>query len=208
MCRAHNEPPISGISAQAATPKPAYLGVMAQIQTNARQRNIPAGAGHSLHQVRTAQLLASQEVRRRTAQLEAEEPPPSAYTYPVFSTAEAAQFFDRSTQWIYWGLRNDVFRDKNGEPIIPERTGAGTMARRRFTTPVLRAILFSIYRRGTITEDQLKRTLRRIHITELGGDWRQKEGWRLIRGKWIHPSKCKLVDGKWVRTTTNDDEHQ
>ena len=76
------------------------------------------------------------------------------------------------------------------------------MARRKFTTATLRAMLLSAYRRGRFTDEELERILRRIRITESGDDWRQQEGWRLIRGKWIYPDKCEFVDGEWVRSPT------
>jgi len=132
---------------------------------------------------------------------------------PVFSTTEAAQFFDRSNQWLYWGLRQGVFTHRDsGEPIDPERIGDGEAGRRRFTLPILKDILYSSYKRGNITDEELKRILRRIKVAELGGDWREREGWHFISGKWTHPSRCEKVNGKWVKKKSKngieDDEDE
>jgi hypothetical protein len=43
----------------------------------------------------------------------------------VYSTAKAAEFFGRSNQWVYWCLRNEIFKYKDGSPIKPERIGKG-----------------------------------------------------------------------------------
>jgi hypothetical protein len=149
------------------------------------------------------------ELQRRidqVSELSDEELLAAAGLDPVFSTTEAAQFFDRSNQWLYWGLRKRVFTDKEGTPIDPERIkGAEAKkvslhdGRRRFTLPILKDILHSSYNRGNITDDELKIILRRIKIAELGGDWREREGWRFISGKWLHPSRCEKVNGKWVK---------
>jgi hypothetical protein len=54
----------------------------------------------------------------------------------VFSTSKTAEFFGRSTQWVYWGLRPDrrtgeqPFTFKDGTPIEPEKVG--NMGKRRF----------------------------------------------------------------------------
>jgi hypothetical protein len=90
----------------------------------------------------------------------------------VYSTSRAAEFFGRSTQWIYWGLRNDpetgapVFVYKNGTPILPERVG--TMGKRRFTLPIIREIALCCYRRGNLTEDELEAVMARILLAEFG----------------------------------------
>jgi hypothetical protein len=123
---------------------------------------------------------------------------------PIYSTTEAAQFFNRTNQWLYWGLRGDdqegpVFIYPDGRPIEPDRIGDPKSGRRRFTLPIIKEILLSSYRRGNIEPEELKVILRRIRINELGGEWREREGWHKIRGKWIHPKRCEQVDGKWVK---------
>jgi hypothetical protein len=35
----------------------------------------------------------------------------------VYSTAEAAEFFGRSNQWLYWGMRNNIFVYPPGTPV-------------------------------------------------------------------------------------------
>jgi len=129
---------------------------------------------------------------------------------PFYSTTEAAQFFDRTTQWIYWGLGRagedgPKFVYVDGTPIVPDRIGDPVTGRRRFTLPLIKEILLSSYRRGNIEPDELKRILRRIRINELGGEWREREGWRKIKGKWVHPDRCEKVNGRWVKTKEDDE---
>lgn len=120
---------------------------------------------------------------------------------PIVSTTEAAEYFDRTSQWIYWGLKPDentgerIFVWPDGSPIIPERIGDPLSGRRRFTTPILRAILAACYRRGNITDDELKIIIRRIRYTELGVEWRQREGWKFAdlgrnRHRWVKPENA------------------
>lgn len=134
---------------------------------------------------------------------------------PFYSTIEAAQFFDRTEQWMYWGLGRDakkgtgpIFIYPDGTPIEPERVGDPETGRRRFTLPIIKEILLSSYRRGNIEPEELKKILRRIRINELGGEWREREGWHKIKGKWVHPSRCELVDGKWVKKQEADNEEE
>lgn len=121
---------------------------------------------------------------------------------PVVSTSEAAEYFDRTSQWIYWGLKPDpvtgkqVFIWPNGSPIVPERVGNdGGDGRRRFTMPILRAILASCYRRGNIEPSELQAIIRRIRYTELGVEWREREGWVYVdlgrnRHRWVKPDRA------------------
>jgi hypothetical protein len=83
-----------------------------------------------------------------------------------FSTTEAAQFFCKSVQWVYWGLREKVFTRLDGSPIEPLRIGNG--GRRRFTVGVLREMARSCYRRGILSEDQLKEVLAKLSRAEHG----------------------------------------
>lgn len=71
----------------------------------------------------------------------------------VYSTSEAARFFDMSNQWLYWGMRNNVFTYLDGTPIQPERIGKG--GRRRFTLPIIREIALSCHRRGNLKQEGL-----------------------------------------------------
>lgn len=99
---------------------------------------------------------------------------------PIYSTAEAAQFFDRSNQWLYWGLREKIFVDEGGEPIVPDWSGDMTRGRRRFTIPIIREIAKSNYRRGNFDLDHLKKVMIRARYAELGIEWREKEGWKSV----------------------------
>ncbi|ACU41397.1 hypothetical protein PBI_ARCHERS7_195 [Mycobacterium phage ArcherS7] len=120
---------------------------------------------------------------------------------PVVSTTEAAEYFDRTSQWIYWGLKPDektgehIFTWPDGSPIVPERVGDPETGHRRFTMPILRAILQSCYRRGNIDPDELRTIMRRIRYTELGVEWRAREGWKYVylgrnRHKWVRPEEA------------------
>lgn len=116
---------------------------------------------------------------------------------PIFSTTEAAEFFDRSNQWLYWGLREGVFTDDDGNPLDPERIGDPSKGRRRFTVSVLKDIMRSSYRRGNIDPDHLKTIMRRIRYAELGVEWREREGWHYAhlgrsRYRWVRPE-----DAEW-----------
>lgn len=90
----------------------------------------------------------------------------------AFSTSQAAEFFGRSTQWVYWGLRKDartgeqVFVYRDGTPIQPERVGK--MGKRRFTLPIIREIALCCFRRGNLTEDELEAVMARILLAEFG----------------------------------------
>ena len=78
-----------------------------------------------------------------------------------FSTEESSFFFERSTQWIYWLLREKIARNANGTPLVPMRVG-GTAGRRRFTLTNLTDIAESAYQRGNLREDEVHRALKRM----------------------------------------------
>lgn len=93
----------------------------------------------------------------------------------IYNTEDAAAFFpgksgkdghSKSDQWMYWGLRNNIFVYSDGSSIEPHLIGKGK--RRRFTLPVIREIALSCYRRGNLKEDELKEVFRRILIAEYG----------------------------------------
>jgi hypothetical protein len=138
--------------------------------------------------------------RRAIASIESmsdEELMTEAGVEPIFSTTEAADFFDRSNQWLYWGLREGVFTDDDGVPLMPTRLGDPGHGRRRFTIPIIRDILRSTYRRGNIDPDHLNIIMRRIKYAERGIEWREQEGWRHVslgrsRFKWVRPE-----DAEW-----------
>ena len=83
----------------------------------------------------------------------------------VYSTGEAAKFFGRSNQWLYWGLREGIFTYKDGTPILPERAENG---RRRFTLPLIREIAKSCYRRGQIQETELEEVMAKVLLAQYG----------------------------------------
>jgi hypothetical protein len=85
----------------------------------------------------------------------------------VYSTSQAANFFGKSNQWLYWGLRKNIFTYKDGSPIQPERA-EGTLGKRRFTLPIIREIALSCYRRGNLREDDLHSIMAKILLEEFG----------------------------------------
>lgn len=133
---------------------------------------------------------------------------------PFYSTTEAAQFFDKTNQWLYWGMGRDakggtpVFVTPDGKPIVPDRVGETGNARRRFTLSIIKEILLSNYRRGNVEPEELKKILRRIRINELGGEWREREGWVKIRGKWVHPDQAEKVGGVWIRKKAESEQKE
>lgn len=74
-----------------------------------------------------------------------------------FSTAEAAALLDKSRGWVSRGLRERVFRYADGSEVEPLRIGNG--GRHRFSVPMLRAITWSAYRRGSMSPRQLAEVL-------------------------------------------------
>jgi hypothetical protein len=74
-----------------------------------------------------------------------------------FSTAEAAALLGRSSDWVSRGLREKTFVYADGSPVEP--VGAGRGGRRRFTGPMVRAMAFSAYRRGTLSPTRLQEVL-------------------------------------------------
>lgn len=137
-------------------------------------------------------------------QMSDEELMTEAGVEPIFSTSEAAEFFDRSNQWLYWGLREGVFTHADGTPIDPDRIGHPVKGRRRFTVPLLKEIMKSSYRRGNLDADQLKTIMRRIRYAEMGVEWREREGWHHAhlgrnRWRWMRPEQTvwNAKDGEW-----------
>lgn len=93
----------------------------------------------------------------------------------VYNTEDAAAFFpgksgkdgkSKSDQWMYWGLRNNIFIYPDGTPIEPKQIGKGK--RRRFTLSIIEEIALSCYRRGNLKEEELKEVFRRILLAKYG----------------------------------------
>lgn len=70
----------------------------------------------------------------------------------------------KSTQWVYWGMREHIFTHPDGTLIEPKRIGKGQ--RRRFTLSDIRDIAVSCHRRGNLKEPELREILRQIFIAE------------------------------------------
>lgn len=114
----------------------------------------------------------------------------------ILSTSEVAEFFDRSNQWLYWGLREKIFTYSDGTPILPEWIGEEHQhGRRRFNLSLVREIMKSCHRRGNLNSEQLKTITCRIMLAERGVEWREREGWRYVnlgrnRYRWVRPERA------------------
>jgi hypothetical protein len=84
----------------------------------------------------------------------------------VYSTSEAARFFGRSNQWLYYCLRHEVFTYKDGRAIQPERVAP--LGKRRFTLPIIREIALSCHRRGNLRIEDLHVIMAKILLAEFG----------------------------------------
>jgi len=90
-----------------------------------------------------------------------------------YSSAEVVEFFNKSKQWLYWGMRTKdaagntvtpVFVYRDGTPIEPIFIGKGK--RRRYTLPIIREMALSCYRRGNLKEPELRKVLAKITAAE------------------------------------------
>jgi hypothetical protein len=99
---------------------------------------------------------------RSAVPAEPEDEPPFDEGAPAmhFSTAEVAAYLGRSSDWISRGLRNRDFTYPDGSVVMPLQAGRG--GRRRFTVAMMRAIAWSSYRRGTLSQPQLNAVLVRL----------------------------------------------
>lgn len=109
-----------------------------------------------------------------------------------YSSTEAAAFFDKTVQWLYWGMRHppnggrlfieprrdkdgNIELDSDGSPVmvdIPvERLGDPKMGKRRFDIPTIRKFAVSAYHQGNIKEPKLRAVLERLVVAERGGNW-------------------------------------
>lgn len=88
----------------------------------------------------------------------------------VYSSAEVAKFFGKSTQWLYWGMRTKdpkgnpvepVFVYEDGTPIVSTHQ-VGKGKRRRFELPAIEEMAYACYRRGNLKENDLKKVLDKI----------------------------------------------
>lgn len=74
-----------------------------------------------------------------------------------YSTAEVAEIFGQTDRWVYGGMRKEIFTYPDGSVIEPARVGKRGL--RRFTLPVIRDMAWSCYRRGILSDAQLKELL-------------------------------------------------
>lgn len=92
----------------------------------------------------------------------------SVATYAVgercYSTAEVAKFFGKSDQWCYWAMRNNMFTRPDGSIIEPNRLGK--RGKWRFTTPLIREMARSWYRRGNLSANELEEVLTALSQAE------------------------------------------
>ena len=169
------EPYVSPEPVPAPAPEPAPEPVAAEPVPAPEPTPEPAPAPEPVAVEPTPEPVAAEPVSEPAPEPVAAAPEPVveadddellAGVEKVYSTAEAAEFFGKSNQWLYWGLRNNIFVDVNGQTIEPHRIGKGK--RRRFTLPIIREIALACYRRGNLKEDELKAILRKILLAEHG----------------------------------------
>lgn len=96
----------------------------------------------------------------------------------VYSTEEAAQFFDKSPQWVYWGLKpreeggGGLFyyppedEDSDPVPIEPEKRGQRGIL--RYDLDIIKDMGVSLYQRRTIDDEGLQEIVRKIHLARIG----------------------------------------
>ena len=105
----------------------------------------------------------------------------------VYNTEEAAQFFGKSPQWMYWAMRSrddgsggwfyyalddpdhPPLDPENPEPrpIEPERHGKKGI--RRFNLEVIQNMAVSLYQKGGMRSiDQLQEVVRRVQLAKTG----------------------------------------
>lgn len=75
----------------------------------------------------------------------------------LFSSAEVAALLGKSPPWVSRGVREKAFIDSDGAAIVPLRHPHAN--RYLFTTPMVRAIAWSAYRRGTLSPQRLEEVL-------------------------------------------------
>ena len=94
-----------------------------------------------------------------------DEPPCDDWSAEMrYSTAEAAAYLGKSSDWISRGLRNKDFTYPDGSVVVPIQ--AGRRGRRTFTIAMLRAIAWSGYRRGGLSQGQFNAVLVRLAFGE------------------------------------------
>jgi hypothetical protein len=123
-----------------------------------------------------------------------------------YSSKEVAKdFFGKSTQWLYWGMRDKdpkgnpvtpVFVYQDGTPIEPIQIGKGK--RRRYTLPIIKEMALACYNRGNLKErgywEASGSTAGKGRVTEQGataGDARS----RFRTNKGFEPAEVVFVDG-------------
>lgn len=90
----------------------------------------------------------------------------------LYNTDEAAQFLGKSPQWMYWAMKprekggGGQFYYVDGAPIEPERIGDKGI--RRFSLAVIKDMAASMYRKTTISYDELEVIVGRVKMARLG----------------------------------------
>lgn len=113
-----------------------------------------AAAGMKSLGTEIEEFLAQPGVERAVA----EEPPvEEELRERHFTTAEAANLLGKSQNWVSRGLRQQAFAYADGSPIEPLREPNSN--RHALTVPMVRAIAWSAYRRGTLSPQRLQEVL-------------------------------------------------
>ncbi len=97
----------------------------------------------------------------------------------TYTTKQAAEFFDKSVNWMYWGEGDPNRLDSNGNPdpdppkfvrrdgtpVVPMRAGLGRKNQyRQWTLEDLRHIAIACYDRKNITEEAMVAILKRVYV--------------------------------------------
>jgi len=87
----------------------------------------------------------------------------------TFRTSFVARLFGKSTQWVYWGEREEVFAREDGTLIIPRRTTPprAKAGYRSYTIDDLRDIADALRRRGLIDTDEYLEVMGKIASEQL-----------------------------------------
>ena len=83
-----------------------------------------------------------------------------------YSVAEAAVFFERSTQWLYDRIKKNKLTHQDGTVIQPIRNSETSPM--RFNKPLIEEIAQSLYRVGTVKMPELKVIYQRLLDAESG----------------------------------------
>lgn len=81
----------------------------------------------------------------------------------LYNVNEVADFFERTSAWVYWCLANGKFVYENGEQIKPKfETEKGS--KRHFTLDSIQEMSLSLYRQRSMSEDRLREMIKKVLV--------------------------------------------